>query len=171
MLCVFRSRRGGYIFKILTVLLAIFCFVDSQIYICDFHREQAWERWLAKSSNGLTDRKQSVLAKLRAVARARTEEEYLEKLDDLKNSEEWKTNSNLSNYMTKTWLPQHKVHLHKHFCSNSLCQKLISFFPYRNGYGRLGKTGYLQQLTPTMVWRGRTRASSTHTWRDINRQP
>lgn len=46
---------------------------DSQIYICDFHRGQAWERFLTKSSNGLTDRKQSVLAKLRAVARARTE--------------------------------------------------------------------------------------------------
>lgn len=60
-----------------------------------------------KSSNGLTDRKQSVLAKLRAVARARTEKEYLEKLDNLKDSEEWKTNSNLRNYMTKTWLPQH----------------------------------------------------------------
>ena len=33
------------------------------------------------------------LAKLRAVARAWTEHEYLEKLDHLKRSEEWKTNS------------------------------------------------------------------------------
>ena len=65
---------------------------------------------LAKSSNGLTDRKQSVLTKLRAVVRAGTEQEYLEKLDDLKKSEEWKANSNLRNYMTKTWLPQTKVH-------------------------------------------------------------
>jgi len=104
--------------------LAKFCFVDSQIYICDFHREQAWERWLAKSSNGLTDRKQSVLAKLRAVARARTEKEYLEKLDNLKDSEEWKTNSNLRNYMTKTWLPQHKVHL----------QNILLEFPFAKAY-------------------------------------
>lgn len=89
---------------------AIFCFVDSQIYICDFHREQAWERWLAKSSNGLTDHKQRILAKLRAIARARTEQEYLEKLGELKKSEEWETNVSLRNYITKTWLPQHKVH-------------------------------------------------------------
>ncbi|KAJ7376782.1 hypothetical protein OS493_032516 [Desmophyllum pertusum] len=58
----------------------------SQIYICDFHHEQAWERWLAKSSNGLTDHKQRILAKLRAIARAQTEQEYLEKLGELKNS-------------------------------------------------------------------------------------
>ena len=90
--------------------LLVFCFLDCQVYICDFHREQAWERWLAKSSNGLTDRKQSVLAKLRAIARARTEQEYLDKLDHLKKSEEWRSNSNLRNYITKTWLPQHKVH-------------------------------------------------------------
>ena len=107
--------------------LLVCCFLACQIYICDFHREQAWERWLAKSSNGLTDRKQSVLAKLRAVARARTEKEYLEKLDHLKKSEEWKTNSNLRNYITKTWLPQHKVHNSKSSVRNFHCPKLINF--------------------------------------------
>ncbi|XP_046848037.1 uncharacterized protein LOC124441606 [Xenia sp. Carnegie-2017] len=28
-------------------------FAGCQTYICDFYREQAWERWLSKSSNGL----------------------------------------------------------------------------------------------------------------------
>lgn len=41
--------------------------IESAIYICDFHREQAWERWLSKSSNGLLNEKQKVLAKLRAI--------------------------------------------------------------------------------------------------------
>ena len=77
--CVFRSLCGIY-------FLNSYGFAGniSQMYICDIHREQAQERWLAKYCNGLTDRKQSILAKLRAVARARTEQEYLEKLNDLK---------------------------------------------------------------------------------------
>ena len=114
----------GVFYKLL--LLAIFCFVDSQIYICDFHLEQASDRWLAKSR----DRKQSVLVKLRAVARARTENEYLERLDYLKESEEWKANSNLRNYMTKTWLPQYKAHLSK---------KILLLFP-------LSKANFLLSL-------------------------
>ncbi|XP_068739310.1 uncharacterized protein [Montipora capricornis] len=81
-------------------------YADVQIVICDFHREQAWERWLARASNGLTVDKHNVLAKLRSVARARTEKEYMDKLEELKDSEEWKSSSNLQNYMTKTWLPQ-----------------------------------------------------------------
>ncbi|XP_028412496.1 uncharacterized protein LOC114535333 [Dendronephthya gigantea] len=65
-------------------------FPESQIYICDFHREQAWERWLAKTSNGLVSSKNVMLAKLRAIARARTERDYNEKVAILKTSEEWK---------------------------------------------------------------------------------
>ena len=51
----------------------------------------------------------NVLAKLRSVARARTEKEYMDKLGELKDSEEWKSSSNLQSCMTKTWLPQYKV--------------------------------------------------------------
>ena len=54
---------------------------------------------------------QSILAKLRAIARARTEPEDVEKLGDLEDSGEWKSNSSLRSYITKTWLPQDKVHL------------------------------------------------------------
>ena len=53
--------------------------------------------------------KPKVLAKLRAIARARTEQEYTEKLSELKDSEEWKSSTKFQNYITKTWLPQHKV--------------------------------------------------------------
>ncbi|XP_015778406.1 PREDICTED: uncharacterized protein LOC107356297 [Acropora digitifera] len=82
---------------------------DVQIFICDFHHEKAWERWLAGASNGLAVDKHNVLAKLRSVARARTEREYMDKLGELKDSKEWKSSSNLQNYITKTWLPQYKV--------------------------------------------------------------
>ena len=53
--------------------------------------------------------KHNVVAKLRSVARARTEKEYMNKLGEPEDSEEWKTSSNLQNYIIKTWLPKHKV--------------------------------------------------------------
>ena len=130
-------------FFMFTNFLILFDFVESQTYICDFHREQAWKKWLAKSSNGLMDQKQKILAKLRAIARARTEKEYLVRVRDLQSSEEWRTNNSLSNYITKTWLPQHKVHA----CTLATTYALISFakktnfvFFYRNGYGHSEKT-------------------------------
>lgn len=79
------------------------------VYICDFHREQAWERWLARSSNGLLDCKKIVLARLRAIARARSEEEYESATEKLKSSAQWITSSALRNWIEKTWLPKYKV--------------------------------------------------------------
>ncbi|XP_029180401.1 uncharacterized protein LOC114947972 [Acropora millepora] len=32
----------------------------------------------------------------------------MDKLGELKDSKEWKSSSNLQNYITKTWLPQYK---------------------------------------------------------------
>ncbi|XP_046841012.1 uncharacterized protein LOC124435106 [Xenia sp. Carnegie-2017] len=60
---------------------------ECQTYICDFHREQAWERWLSKSSNGLLPLKNMILAKLRLIARARTEADYEENVKNFKSSE------------------------------------------------------------------------------------
>lgn len=59
---------------------------DSQIYICDFYRQQACKRWLAKTSNGLVSLKQVILGKLRSFARARTEADYNERVAFLKSS-------------------------------------------------------------------------------------
>ena len=90
-------------------LVHVFLSIDCQTYICDFHREQAWERWLAKTSNGLVSSKQAILAKLRSIAKARTEVKFNEKVEDLKSTEEWKANQNLRNWIGNTWLPQYKV--------------------------------------------------------------
>lgn len=46
------------------------------MYLCDFHREQAWERWLSANHNGLHLQKNDVLKLLRNVTHANTEEEY-----------------------------------------------------------------------------------------------
>ena len=41
-----------------------------------------------------------VLTKLQAIARARTEQEYMGKLSKMKNSEEWKSSTKFQNYIT-----------------------------------------------------------------------
>ena len=52
------------------------CLIDSTVYLCDFHREQAWERWLNAGHNGLTSEKADLLSKMRKIAAAQTEEMY-----------------------------------------------------------------------------------------------
>ena len=34
-------------------------FPDTQVYICDFHREQAWVRWVRDHKHGLTQEEDS----------------------------------------------------------------------------------------------------------------
>ena len=54
------------------------------MYLCDFHREQAWERWLASSHNGVAkDDKSHCLALMRAIARSMTDDECAQRLEDL----------------------------------------------------------------------------------------
>ncbi|CAC5393005.1 unnamed protein product [Mytilus coruscus] len=58
-------------------------FQGSFVYLCDFHREQSWERWLSTSHNGLTAEKENVLPLLRALARSSTIAEYQDSLSKL----------------------------------------------------------------------------------------
>ena len=39
-------------------------FPDITVYLCDFHREQAWDRWVKKQQHGLTQREQQDLLAL-----------------------------------------------------------------------------------------------------------
>ena len=50
-----------------------------------------------------------ILAKLRLIARARTEADYEENVKNFKSSEEWKTNPKLRNWIGNTWLSQYKA--------------------------------------------------------------
>lgn len=46
------------------------------ICVCDFHREQAWERWLKATHNEVGKDKAEVLILLRSIARSKTAEEF-----------------------------------------------------------------------------------------------
>ena len=87
--------------------------LESTVYICDFHRLQAWQRWLNTSSHGLVQGKEEVLALLKNLAKAPTETAYEKALQSLKESQYWKTNSDLRNWFEKMWLCEIKVNERK----------------------------------------------------------
>lgn len=73
--------------------------------ICDFHREQAWIRWLRATKNGCHNRTDDILPRLRRIARSRTKQEMNDAIDSIRNSEFWKEKkfSNLKDYIENYW--------------------------------------------------------------------
>ena len=81
-------------------------FLYCQVLICDFHREQAWERWLNATKNGARMVKDIMFCKFRRIAEARTTDELQQALNDLRNSEYWKGGYvNMATCFEKQWLP------------------------------------------------------------------
>ena len=64
-------------------------FLDSEVLLCDFHREQAWERWLNLVANGMQAVKEEPLCMLRRIADSETEESFQINLNFLFNSNLW----------------------------------------------------------------------------------
>ena len=79
--------------------------------LCDFHREQAWDRWLSSTTNGLRPQKEQVLDHLRCIAKAETVPEVDQRIMELKKSEIWMSlqGERLRSWMERTWLPSRKV--------------------------------------------------------------
>lgn len=90
------------------------CFPDSKVYLCDFHREQAWERWTRDSKHGLSSSDSELLLdQLRACAWApspdtseglQQDHYYKKAVDALKASSVWENNEHVSQWLTTTWL-------------------------------------------------------------------
>ena len=81
------------------------------VWLCDFHREQAWHRWLVSNNNGMKSSKIEATNFLRRIADSETEEEYVTNFQALKSSDLWKSTSAeaFKKWIEKTWLPVHKV--------------------------------------------------------------
>ena len=87
-----------------------FSYAGCEAYICDFHREQCWERWVSLVKHGVSSVKDEVLAHLRQIAKASTVEGYKSAVSRLKNSNLWHSHITLQQWFEKTWLPQRKVY-------------------------------------------------------------
>lgn len=97
--------------KAVTIKMFMFISTGTITYICDFHREQCWERWLRKADNGLNDKREEVLSLLRNVAKSPTEAAFDDNLKSLKTSDVWLSSPHLQNWFEKTWLVDAKVHI------------------------------------------------------------
>ena len=64
-------------------------FLDSKVLLCDFHREQAWERWLNLVANGMRAVKGEALCMLRRIADSETKESFQISPSFLFNSNLW----------------------------------------------------------------------------------
>ena len=93
-------------------------FPTCEIYLCDFHREQAWEQWTKERKHGLSSNDAEVLLSLlRDCAHAPsptatnlpTNHHYQEHVDILKNSTVWKRNQQVREWLETKWLPSPKV--------------------------------------------------------------
>ena len=87
--------------------------LDCKVLLCDFHQEQAWERWVSKTANGVVVHKEEILVRLRGIAQASMTEEHKSAVTALKNCSIWKINSALRQWFQETWLQEREVS----FCS------------------------------------------------------
>ena len=83
--------------------------IGCLVYLCDFHREQAWERWVRTTAHGVSQERDAVLSQLRRIAHASSEEVYKDAVTGLQDSSVWKDNQHFQHWFQKTWLSQSKV--------------------------------------------------------------
>ncbi|XP_065645230.1 uncharacterized protein LOC136075723 [Hydra vulgaris] len=83
-------------------------FPGCKVFICDFHREQAWERWLSKTTNGCSMIKDDIKVRLRDIAHTKTIEGCQKAVENLEESLEWQNNPKLE-YLKSIWLCIQKV--------------------------------------------------------------
>ncbi|XP_065664695.1 uncharacterized protein LOC136086329 [Hydra vulgaris] len=81
-------------------------FPGCHVIICDFHREQAWDRWLSKKTNDCSDFKGSIISILRCIARAQNNNEIEAAIEKLNTSNFWLDGKfhKFKKYITNYWL-------------------------------------------------------------------
>ena len=86
-------------------------FPTTTVYLCDFHREQAWDRWVKDHKHGLSPvEAEELLTLLRACAWAQPSKDgnlasgYDLAVQDLKKSSAWKDHEQVQQWLTQSWL-------------------------------------------------------------------
>ena len=80
--------------------------MHTQVLLCDFHRLQAWWRWLNKSDHGVgATRKKAVFGALMRVADAETIDSFAARWAAFQSSVDYVSNILLQKYLRDEWLP------------------------------------------------------------------
>lgn len=80
-------------------------FDGIKVFLCDFHREQAWKRWIVKRENGVFSIGEEILARLRRIAKSNNVQECTKAVADLRAWESFGT-TKLGLYFEKKWEPE-----------------------------------------------------------------
>ena len=85
--------------------------LETTLLLCDFHREQVWDRWLSATSNGMRSLKDVAVGCLRRIANSETVQDYNLRVEELRGKAFWKAESGkkIRSWIEKKWLPLHKV--------------------------------------------------------------
>ena len=95
-------------------------FPVCKVYLCDFHREQAWERWVKDKKHGLSsDDGDTLLDLLRDVAQSPSsvdddkplDHHYHQSVINLMESTIWKDNSSVREWLQGKWLSSPQVNI------------------------------------------------------------
>lgn len=104
-------------------------FPSTKVYLCDFHREQAWVRWTRDHKHGLSPvEAENLLDSLRVCAWAppvdgnEPEFRYHAAVDSLKKSSAWKNHLAVREWLANKWLSIPEVKCSTHL--NGLCIKI-----------------------------------------------
>jgi len=87
-----------------------YTFPATSVFLCDFHREQAWTRWVTTSHNGLSkEEADELLALLRKCAWAPSSKDnptdkYSKAVDNLKESGVFKKHIKVRSWLESNWL-------------------------------------------------------------------
>jgi len=96
--------------RITIIIVFYFKFKECHVYICDFHREQAWVRWFKTSRHGISKEDSvSVLSILRKIVHARDDSEYQKLKTQLSEMSVWKGNIQLQRWLDNTWFSEYKT--------------------------------------------------------------
>ncbi|CAC5389160.1 unnamed protein product [Mytilus coruscus] len=79
-------------------------FEGLMVYLCDFHREQAWHRWLRESKHDCIDEKDEIKKMLREIADADSTVSHANALQQLRSSDIFKAKVSLRNWLENKWL-------------------------------------------------------------------
>jgi len=82
--------------------------LESEVVLCDFHREKAWWEWTSKSTNGVLNKRDEVLSRMRRIAKAATLKDMDKAVKDFQDSAVWTENARLRSWFSTKWLPAKK---------------------------------------------------------------
>ena len=103
--CKYFIKKYHQHYKLFKILLN----KDCPVFICDFHRQQAWESWFHKKVNSHSEDKSKIVPLLRDIAHSETLEKSEETTGLPETSEYWINGENLRDCISKYWLKVKEV--------------------------------------------------------------